>query len=264
MKTGICGICGRMGMAITKVLQERGHSLDAAFDSDRAPGFGGSVSSIAGGSGFDVRITAIDRSVIKGIDCIIDFSAPAATRVLLEAAVSSGVPLVIGTTGLDDRDMEMIRNASGKIPVLFSPNMSVGVNLFFKLTEIASRAIPKGYDIEVMEAHHRFKKDAPSGTARKLVEIIKENVSGLADASEVPGRSGIVGERTDNEIGVMSIRGGDIVGEHTVFMAGTGERIEITHRATDRDIFARGAVTAAEFISGRKPGLYSMYDVIGL
>jgi len=182
---------------------------------------------------------------------------------LLEEACAAGKPLVIGTTGFSDDQKKSIENASRQIPVLFSPNMSVGVNLLFKLTETAARALNTEYDVEIFEAHHRFKKDAPSGTARRLLEIVRENMGGLEKAKEVPGRDGIVGERSKNEIGILAMRGGDIVGEHTVFFTTFGERIELTHRATSREILSSGAVTAMEFLAGRPAGLYTMYDVLG-
>jgi len=141
--------------------------------------------------------------------------------------------------------------------------MSLGVNLLFKLTEIASMALTTDYDVEIFEAHHRFKKDAPSGTAKKLLEIVKENMKGLSDAADINGREGITGERTSNEIGIHAMRGGNIIGEHTVFYTGLDDRIELTHRAASRDVFARGAVSAFEFLNGKAPGFYTMYDVLG-
>jgi 4-hydroxy-tetrahydrodipicolinate reductase len=141
--------------------------------------------------------------------------------------------------------------------------MSLGVNLLFKLTEVAAGALSPDYDVEIFEAHHRLKKDAPSGTAKRLLEIVRSGMKGLGGAREVDGRSGMTGERTRNEIGVLAMRGGDIVGEHTVFFTGIGERIELTHRATDREILSKGAVAAMEFLAGKPAGLYSMYDVLG-
>ena len=141
--------------------------------------------------------------------------------------------------------------------------MSLGVNLLFKLTELASSAMTTDYDVEIFESHHRFKKDAPSGTAKRLLEVVKENMKGLSSAQTVNGRQGITGERTSNEIGMHAMRGGNIIGEHTVFFVGMDERIELTHRAANREAFASGAVPAMEFLKGKGPGLYSMYDVLG-
>ncbi|HNW29902.1 MAG TPA: 4-hydroxy-tetrahydrodipicolinate reductase [Spirochaetota bacterium] len=263
MRIGICGICGRMGVSVLKIMLERRHVLAAAFDHEGAPRFGGDAGMLVGSEGLNVTITAINQDDILKADGIIDFSAPAASMRLLEEACAAGKPLVIGTTGFSDDQKKSIENASRQIPVLFSPNMSVGVNLLFKLTETAARALNTEYDVEIFEAHHRFKKDAPSGTARRLLEIVRENMGGLEKAKEVPGRDGIVGERSKNEIGILAMRGGDIVGEHTVFFTTFGERIELTHRATSREILSSGAVTAMEFLAGRPAGLYTMYDVLG-
>ncbi len=263
MKIGICGICGRMGVSVLKIMLERRHVLAAAFDHEGAPRFGGDAGLLVGAEGLNVTITAINRDDVRKTDGVIDFSAPAASMRLLEEALAAVRPLVIGTTGLSDEQKKEIEKASRRIPVLFSPNMSVGVNLLFKLTETAARALNTDYDVEIFEAHHRFKKDAPSGTARRLLEIVKENMGGLEGAKEVPGRDGIVGERSKNEIGILAMRGGDIVGEHTVFFTTFGERIELTHRATSREILSSGAVTAMEFLAGKPAGLYTMYDVLG-
>ena len=264
MNIGICGIGGRMGKAILEVLLERNHTLGAAFDSDSSPVFGQNVNILVNRNDIDVTVTSINQDDIQKVDGIIDFSSPKGSLALIEAAKKCGIPVVIGTTGFTDKEQAVIAEASKEIPILMSPNMSLAVNLLFKLTEMASKALPAGFDVEIFEAHHRFKKDAPSGTARKLLEVVKESKEGLKDAEELSGRSGIPGERTDSEIAVMAMRGGDIVGEHTVFFTGMGERIELTHRAMSRDIFARGAVTAMEFLQDKAPGIYSTYDVLGL
>ena len=172
--------------------------------------------------------------------------------------------MVIGTTGFSDNGTKQIEDASNEIPIVFSPNMSLGVNILFRLTEIATKILAKDFDIEIFEAHHRFKKDAPSGTAKKLLEIVKNSAADIDNPQEIYDRSKTTVMRADNEIGMMSLRGGDIVGDHTVFFAGKGERIELTHRATSRENFAKGAVLAMEFVSGIKPGLYSMFDVLGI
>lgn len=263
MRTGICGVGGRMGLAILKITFERGNELAAAFDHESSVFFGNSVSILTTEAPEDIIINSINSDDLEKVDVVIDFSSPSATMELLELAVKQKKPLVIGTTGLSDEQILRIQDASEKIPILFSPNMSMGVNLLFKLTEVAATALQNEFDIEVFEAHHRFKKDSPSGTAKRLVEVIKESVSDLHQADEVYGREGLVGERKDKEIGVMAMRGGDIVGEHTVFFAGMGERIELTHRATNRDTFARGSVLAAEFLCHKGAGFYSMFDVLG-
>jgi 4-hydroxy-tetrahydrodipicolinate reductase len=264
MKVCICGICGRMGTMVLIKLIDRGHTLGAAFDSESANYFGDDACRIIHSPLMNVRVGKINPEDLRNVDGVIDFSSPGATLKLLDHSVEMGKPVVIGTTGFSDDEKKKIKKASEKIPLLLSPNMSVGVNLLFKLTELASRALGNNFDIEVFEAHHRFKKDAPSGTAKKLVEIIKSSVPELVGCREISGREGITGERTDREIGVLAMRGGDIVGEHTVFYAGMGERIELTHRASSRDTFASGAVTALEYIAGKEAGLYSMFDVLGL
>ena len=170
-------------------------------------------------------------------------------------------PIVIGTTGFDQHRLDQIKELSKSIPIVFSPNMSLGVNVLFKLLEIATKALKdKGYDIEISEIHHRFKKDAPSGTALRLLEIVKKEIPNL---KETFGREGLA-PRQDNEVGVFAIRGGDVVGEHTVYMFGMGERLELTHRATDRRIFAKGSLEAAKWVYRKPAGFYSMFDVLGL
>ncbi len=263
MKMGICGICGRMGVSVLRILLERRHTLAAAFDHEGAPLFGGDAGALVNVERMNVTVTRINPEDVRKTDGIIDFSSPAASMRLLEEARAGRKPLVIGTTGFSDEERKSIEDAARQIPVLLSPNMSLGVNLLFKLTETAARALNAEYDVEIFEAHHRFKKDAPSGTAKRLLEIVKKSMGDLKEAKEVPGRNGIVGERTKNEIGILSMRGGDIVGEHTVFFTTIGERIELTHRATSREILAKGAVSAMEFLAGKPAGLYTMYDVLG-
>ena len=264
MNIGICGICGRVGQAILRCLIEKGHTIGAAIDSDKHPLFGRNAGDLINCKDVNALIGKINENELAGLDGIIDFSLPAASMELLPHAVKNKLPLVIGTTGFSDAEMIEIKKASEVIPLLISPNMSIGVNLLFKLTEIAANALGSGYDVEVFEAHHRFKKDAPSGTAKKLIEILKNGVPKLNNAEEKHGRIGNTGERKDDELGVMVMRGGDIVGEHTVFFAGIGERLELTHRAASRDNFASGAVLAIEFLQGKSPGQYSMKDVLGL
>ncbi len=263
MNIGICGIGGRMGNAILRIAVERGHKLCAAFDAAGSPLINTNASLLVKSSLADCIITPVNSVSLKGIDGIIDFSGPAATFELLKLLAEIKKPVVIGTTGFSDTDTAKIRSYSDKIPVILSPNMSLGVNLLFKLTEIASRALTTDYDVEIFEAHHRFKKDAPSGTAKRLLDIVKENMTGLSDAVDVNGREGIKGERTNNEIGMHAMRGGNIIGEHTVFYTGLDDRIELTHRAASRDVFARGAVSAIEYLLNKAPGFYTMYDVLG-
>ncbi|MBN2078660.1 MAG: 4-hydroxy-tetrahydrodipicolinate reductase [Spirochaetes bacterium] len=263
MKIGVCGICGRMGVSVLEILRGRGHVLAAAFDREEAHCFGKDAGSLLMGEKTGVTVSSMGADAVAACEGIIDFSSPAASLELITIACDKKIPLVVGTTGFSSGEKEEILKAAEYIPVLFSPNMSLGVNLLFKLAEVASRALSEEYDVEIFEAHHRFKKDAPSGTARRLLDIVRENKRGLGDAVEVAGREGIPGPRGSGEIGVLAMRGGGIVGEHTLYFVAPDERIELTHRASSRDTLARGAVMGMEFISGRPAGLYTMYDVLG-
>ena len=263
MNIGIYGISGRMGNAILNVAIEKGHRLAGAFDAPGSKFISQNAMTFADSTLADCVITVSDEASLAGTECVIDFTTPAATMNLIPQSVAARTPLVIGTTGLGPDEVEVIKKAAASIPVIFSPNMSLGVNLLFKLTELASSALSTDYDVEIFEAHHRFKKDAPSGTAKRLLEVVKENMKGLSDAKTVHGREGITGERTSAEIGMHAMRGGNIIGEHTVFFTSLEERIELTHRAAGREVFARGAVTAAEYLKGKPAGLYTMYDVLG-
>jgi 4-hydroxy-tetrahydrodipicolinate reductase len=200
----------------------------------------------------------IDKSVI------VDFSARQATLALLDAVEGRAARIVIGTTGFSDAETARIRRAAQAFPIVLSPNMSYGVNLLFALTELAAQKLGDSYDIEIVEAHHRFKKDSPSGTARKLGEIAAAAIGTTYDDAVRNGRAGMVGERPKKEIGMHAVRGGDIVGDHTVLFAGPGERIELRHVAHSRATLARGAVVAAKWLAAQRPGLYSMRDVLGL
>ena len=263
MNIGICGIGGRMGNAILRIMTERGHKLHAAFDIEGSPLINKNCRELVNTELADCVVSAINFDSLQGVDGVIDFSGPAASMKLIKMLSQLKKPLVIGTTGFSGNDIAEIRSFSELIPVIQSPNMSLGVNLLFKLTEIASMALTADYDVEIFEAHHRFKKDAPSGTAKRLLEIVKENKAGLSDAADINGREGITGERTGNEIGMHAMRGGNIIGEHTVFYTGLDDRIELTHRAASRDVFARGAVSAMEYLNNKAPGFYTMYDVLG-
>lgn len=202
---------------------------------------------------------------INQCDVVIDFSLREATLPLAQKCGEAGKPMVIGTTGHDPSEKEEILKATSGIPVVWAGNFSTGVNLLFYLTEQAARVLDSSsnFDAEVIEMHHKLKKDAPSGTADRLLEILKDS-RGLSDDQIAHGRSGLVGERPLDEIGSHALRGGDVVGDHTVYFAGIGERLELTHRATDRKIFAAGALRAAKWVMGRPSGLYSMQDVLGL
>jgi len=259
----VSGGCGRMGSRIIHLLnQEPEMELTGVIEADPHPSLGKSVSEAIGVKGIDIIVESNLEKVIDGGDVVIEFSSPEATVSHLETAKSHKKALCIGTTGLNSAQMEQVKSASQTIPILSSPNMSVGVNLLFKLTGEAAAALGKGYDVEVIEAHHHFKKDAPSGTAKRLAEIIARAKGSDLAKTGVYGRSGLVGPRAEEEIGIHAVRAGDIVGEHTVIFAGTGERIELIHRATSRDTFASGALKAAKFVAGKPAGLYSMQDVL--
>jgi 4-hydroxy-tetrahydrodipicolinate reductase len=234
------GAKGRMGRAITTAAAELGIVIGAATDAADDP--------------------AAD---LARCDAIIDFSSPPATGRLLELAVANHKPIVIGTTGHTSEEKKKLLALAARVPCVWAGNFSVGVNLLFALTQEAARVLDSDYDAEVIEMHHRFKKDAPSGTATRLLEIILEERKLTAKALR-HGRSGITGERTPGEVGVHSLRGGDVVGDHTVIFAALGERLELTHKASDRAIFARGALRAAQWIVKQPPGVYDMQDVLGL
>ena len=234
------GSKGRMGQVITATAAEFGVPISAALDVGDKP-----------------------ADHIAGCDVIIDFSSPLVTRGLLELAVSHGKPIVIGTTGHSAETKTELLKLAAQVPCVWSGNYSVGVNLLFALTRRAAAILGSDYDAEVLEMHHRFKKDAPSGTAARLLEIILEERKLGADAVR-HGREGITGERTATEVGMHAIRGGDVVGDHTVMFAALGERLELTHKASDRGIFARGSVRAAQWIVGKSPGVYDMQDVLGV
>jgi 4-hydroxy-tetrahydrodipicolinate reductase len=203
-------------------------------------------------------------AVLADCDAVIDFSHHTVTAAVAQACVAAGKVLVIGTTGHNDAEVAAIREAASKIPVVFAPNFSVGVNTLFWLTRKACEILGPDFDLEVVEMHHRLKKDSPSGTAKRLAEILAE-VRELSYNDDVRhGREGIVGERTKTEIGMHAVRGGDVVGDHTVIFANVGERVELTHKASSRDTFARGSIRAAKWAVKQQPGLYDMQDVLGL
>jgi 4-hydroxy-tetrahydrodipicolinate reductase len=201
---------------------------------------------------------------IAACDVVVDFSHPSATDAVGRACLSKSKPLVIGTTGHSNEDRALLEAISKSVPVVLSPNFSVGVNALFWLTREAARMLGEDFDLEIVETHHRLKKDAPSGTAKKLAEILCEGRKLDYAANVRHGREGLIGERPAKEIGVHSIRAGDVVGDHTVILAGPGERLELTHKAASRETFAAGALRAARWIVGKPPRLYSMEDVLGL
>jgi 4-hydroxy-tetrahydrodipicolinate reductase len=262
LQVAIAGASGRMGRMLLDACAADGDTtLVAALDAPQSPAIG--VSARAFGASADVTVTADAWSIPRGA-VLIDFTRPEATLAYLDACVAGGVGLVIGTTGFDDAGRAKIAEAARKIPIVFSPNYSVGVNTLFKLLELAAKSLDSGYDIEILEMHHRMKVDAPSGTAIKLGEVIAEaQGTKLADRA-VYARQGHTGERKNGTIGFATLRGGDVVGDHTVVFACTGERIEITHKSASRATYAVGALRAAKFLHGKALGLFDMHDVLGL
>lgn len=262
LQVAIAGASGKMGRMLLEACAADGDAtLVAALDAPQSPAIG--VSSKAFGARMDVAVSADAWSIPRGA-VLIDFTRPEATLAYLEACVAGGVGMVIGTTGFDEAGKARIAEAARKIPIVFSPNYSVGVNTLFKLLELAAKSLDTGYDVEILEMHHRMKVDAPSGTAIKLGEVIAEaQGTKLADRA-VYAREGHTGERKNGTIGFATLRGGDVVGDHTVVFAGTGERIEITHKSASRATYAVGALRAAKFLHGKPLGLFDMHDVLGL
>ena len=246
IKITVHGGGGKMGRAIIEVIAEdESCSLFSAIEREDSP--------LIGKKAFnDIPYTTLSKGNINNTDVIIDFSSHSAVPFILSEAIKEKKPIVIGTTGLDEKEKEKIKEAALKIPIVFAPNMSIGVNLLFKLTKIAAETLRDDFDVEIVEAHHKHKKDAPSGTAVKLTEIVVETLKRDFKKDVCFKRHGIIGERPKKEIGVQTIRGGDVAGEHTVFFFGSGERIELIHRAGTRKIFARGAVKAAKWIIGKE------------
>ncbi|WP_198970832.1 4-hydroxy-tetrahydrodipicolinate reductase [Xylophilus sp. ASV27] len=263
-RVAIAGASGRMGrMLIEAVRASDDCVLAGALDIAASPAIGSDASAFLGvASG--VPITADPSSGVAGAQTLIDFTRPEGTMAHLAACRERGVALVIGTTGFTAAQKADIESAARDIPIVMAPNMSVGVNVTLKLLEMAAKALSTGYDIEIVEAHHRHKVDAPSGTALKMGEVIAAALGRSLDECAVYAREGVTGERDPSSIGFATIRGGDIVGDHTVLFAGTGERIEIAHKSSSRAGYAQGSLRAVRFLAGRKPGLYDMFDVLGL
>ncbi|TCV90839.1 dihydrodipicolinate reductase [Sulfurirhabdus autotrophica] len=260
----IAGSSGRMGRALIEAVSMSPDArLYAALERAGSVYVGKDAGELVG-SPCGVMITDDPAKAIAGSDVFIDFTRPEGTLEHMALCRQLGVKMVIGTTGFSEDQKLQIAAAAQDIGIVFAPNMSAGVNLTFKLLEIAAKVLNEGFDIEVVEAHHRHKVDAPSGTALRMGEVVAQALGrNLADCA-VYGREGVTGERSPSTIGFATVRGGDIVGDHTVMFAGIGERVEITHKASSRATFANGAVRAAHFLGGRKNGLYDMQDVLGL
>lgn len=263
-RIAVAGASGRMGrMLVEATLNDPQATLVAAFDHSDSAFIGRDASEFLG---TPCGVTIVDdaRAAIAAADCVIDFTRPEGTLEHLALARELGTAMVIGTTGFSADGKRIIAEAGEHIPVVFAPNMAVGVNAVFRLLEVAARILDSGYDIEVIEAHHRHKIDAPSGTALRMGEIVARELGRDLDECAIYGREGVTGERKSETIGFSTIRGGDVVGDHTVLFAGLGERIEITHKSGSRMPYALGSLRAAHFLAGRERGVFDMQDVLGL
>ncbi|MDH4480105.1 MAG: 4-hydroxy-tetrahydrodipicolinate reductase [Rhodoferax sp.] len=260
----IAGASGRMGqMLVEAVRADPAFALAGALDVAGSTAIGHDAGAYAGQT-TGVHITADVRAGLHHSQVLIDFTRPEGTMAHLQACLALNVGLVIGTTGFSDAQKAEIAEAAKHIPIMMAPNMSVGVNVTLKLLEMAAQALATGYDIEIIEAHHRHKVDAPSGTALKMGEVIASALGRDLKDCAVYAREGVTGERDPSSIGFATIRGGDIVGDHTVLFAGTGERIEISHKSSSRATYAQGSLRAVRFLAGKRSGLFDMFDVLGL
>lgn len=264
MKIAIAGASGRMGrMLIEAVLNDADAQLVGALDRADSPFLGQDAGAFLGKE-TGVKLTADLDAVFAQADTLIDFTRPEGTMAHIEAALRHDVKLVIGTTGFTAEQKAELQAAAGKIGIVFAANMSVGVNVTLKLLEFAAKHFSHGYDIEIIEAHHRHKVDAPSGTALMMGEAVAGALGRSLDECAVYGRHGVTGERDPSSIGFAAVRGGDIVGDHTVLFAGIGERIEITHKSSSRVTYAQGSLRAVRFLAGQSRGLFGMDEVLGL
>jgi 4-hydroxy-tetrahydrodipicolinate reductase len=264
LRIAVAGASGKMGrMLVEAVCSADDLVLTGALDRPDSPSLGQDASTFLGQSS-GVAITADLRAGLSSAHVLIDFTRPEGTLAHLALCRELGVKAVIGTTGFSDKEKAEIERHARHIAIMMAPNMSVGVNVVLGLLDRAARALSEGYDIEIIEAHHRHKVDAPSGTALKMGEVVAAALGRDLKACAVYGREGVTGERDPSTIGFATIRGGDVVGDHTVLFAGTGERIEITHKSSSRATYAQGSLRAARFLSGRATGLFDMNDVLGM
>ncbi len=264
-RIAVVGAGGRMGRSLIQAVSEaEGLTLGAATERPGSPLVGRDAGELAGIESLGVSLVDDLATVTDAFDVLIDFTAPAATLAHLAICRRAGKRMVIGTTGFSDAEKQQLAEAAGEIGIVFAPNMSVGVNLCFKLLELAARVLGDEADVEIIEAHHRHKVDAPSGTALRMGEVVADTLGRNLAECAVYGREGRTGPRDTRTIGFETIRAGDVVGEHSVWFAMEGERVEIAHKATSRMNFARGAVRAAGWIAEREQGLYDMQDVLDL
>jgi len=263
-QVAVAGASGRMGHMLIEAIRDSGDCrLAGALDVPSSPAIGNDAAAFLGHAA-GVPVTADIATGLSHAQVLIDFTRPEGTLAHLKVCRERGVKMVIGTTGLTDTQKELVADAARDIAIVMAPNMSVGVNVTLKLLEMAAKALATGYDIEVIEAHHRHKVDAPSGTALKMGEVIAQALGRDLKDCAVYERYGHTGERDPSTIGFSTIRGGDIVGDHTVLFAGAGERIEIIHRSANRATYAQGSLRAVRFLAGQDKGLFDMFDVLGL
>ena len=264
VRIAIAGASGRMGrMLIETTLNAADMKLVAAFEQLGSPFVGKDAGELVG-QACGVAISCDVAAGLAEADCLIDFTRPEGTLHHLALARAARCAMVIGTTGFGPEGKAAIGAAAQDIPVVFAPNMAVGVNAVFKLLDVAARILNEGYDVEIIEAHHRLKVDAPSGTALRMGEVVASALGRNLEECAIYGREGVTGERDSQTIGFATIRGGDVVGDHTVLFAGIGERIEITHKSSSRMSYATGSLRAARFLAGKDSGLFDMQDVLGL
>lgn len=260
MRLAICGASGRMGQSVARLAAAEGMQVVGAIVSRGSASLGRDVGDVVGIGTLGVVMSDDPASALLGADVVIDFSRAEALPRLLQLAMRARVPVVSGTTRLDATCERLLDEAARAIPVLWAPNTSVGIQVLAKLAAEAVRQLGPSFDLEIVETHHKAKVDAPSGTASMLAGVVRE---ARGDGRLVAGRDGNAGPRRDDEIGMHAVRGGDVIGDHTIHLLGPGERLELTHRATSRDLFARGALRAACFLARKPPGRYTMADVIG-
>lgn len=264
-KVIIAGASGRMGQRIGAMVHQNPNlTLAGGFEQPESPAVGRDMGEVGGYGTVGLPIAASLEEIIAQGDVVIDFTFHAATMAFAAICASHQKGMVIGTTGLSQKNLAELRIFSAQIPIVQSANMAVGVNVMFKIAKKIASILGDDYDMEIVEAHHNLKKDAPSGTALRLGEMLAEGVGRDLGKVGVYERNGIIGERSKTEIGIQTVRGGDIVGEHTIYYCGPGERIELTHRAHNRDNFARGAVQAAAWLADKKKGMFTMFDVLDL
>lgn len=261
----VCGVGGRMGSTVVRAIQQSTEfKLTAAIDKPASARLGRDAGDVAAAGNLGIPVTDKLESALQANSVIIDFTNPGASLKFLQVAAKTRTPIVIASTGFNPRQQTEIKRLARRAPTLLSANTSLGVNVLVALLGKAAAMLGDDYDVEIIEAHHRFKKDAPSGTALALGRSVATALGRDLDKVAINGRQGIVGERGKKEIALLSVRAGDIVGEHTVIFGGVGERLEFIHRAHSRDTFARGALRSAQWLAKQKPGLYGMQDMLGL